>query len=94
MRNFMPAYYVYILECTDSRGNVSYYTGSTKNLLKRFQQHKSGKGAQYTKGKKLKLVYQEIYTSNLEARRREAEIKKWKREKKINLITSRGSDNG
>lgn len=88
----MPAYYVYILKCIDSKGNVSYYTGSTKNLLKRFQQHQKGEGARYTKGKKLKMVHYETYTTLTEARRREAAIKKWPQARKIELIKEKDSE--
>ncbi|MBD3353886.1 MAG: GIY-YIG nuclease family protein [Candidatus Lokiarchaeota archaeon] len=88
----VPAYYVYILKCIDKRGNVSYYTGSTKDLYKRFREHESGKGARYTKGKDLELVYYESYTSNTQARKREAEIKKWKQQKKMKLIESKECD--
>jgi putative endonuclease len=37
--------YVYILICCDG----SYYTGSTKQLEIRLEQHRSGKGANHTK---------------------------------------------
>lgn len=36
---------MYILKC----GNGAYYTGSTKNLDIRLQQHKNGEGANFTK---------------------------------------------
>ena len=38
-------YYTYMLRCKDN----SIYTGITNNLEKRFNKHKSGKGAKYTK---------------------------------------------
>lgn len=82
----MPAYYVYIIECTDKKGKITYYTGSTKDLYGRFQQHSNGTGAKYTKGKKLKLVHYEMFLSNSEARKREWEIKQWTLEKKKELI--------
>ncbi len=37
--------YTYILECSDG----SYYTGSIKDIVKRFQQHQKGEGANHTK---------------------------------------------
>jgi putative endonuclease len=37
--------YIYILECN----NGNYYTGSTKELEKRIEQHNNGEGANYTK---------------------------------------------
>ncbi len=63
------------------------YIGVTKNLQQRIERHKSGNGAEFTKRNKVyKLVYEEEFLSLLEARRRESQIKKWKREKKENLI--------
>ncbi|WP_349292815.1 GIY-YIG nuclease family protein [Elizabethkingia ursingii] len=34
----MKGYYVYIIKCADN----SYYTGVTRDLLQRLQQHQSG----------------------------------------------------
>ncbi len=36
---------MYILECSDR----TFYTGSTKNLARRFNEHRLGLGANYTK---------------------------------------------
>lgn len=41
----MNNYYVYIVLCEKD----SFYTGITKDLIKRFNNHKKGKGARYTK---------------------------------------------
>ncbi len=46
----MGSWFVYILEC----GDGSYYTGITCNLARRVAEHKSGKGARYTKIKGVK----------------------------------------
>lgn len=80
---FMP-YVVYILVCSDH----SLYVGCTNNLDKRLKQHNHSKnGAHYTKLRRpVNLVYKEEFGSLGEARRREAEIKSWRREKKIILI--------
>jgi putative endonuclease len=82
----MP-YFVYILKCADK----SLYVGCTNNLEKRLKQHNDSKwGAHYTKIRRpVKLVYSEQFKTLIEARRREAEIKGWRREKKLNLIDSR-----
>lgn len=82
----MPAYYVYIIECFDKKGKITYYTGSTQDLKKRFDLHVSGKGAKYTRGKKLKLAYYETLLSNSDARRREIEIKKLPLKEKKTLL--------
>ncbi len=77
-------YFVYILEC----GDLSLYVGSTNNLDKRLKQHNESKSAaHYTKIRRpVKLVYSEIFLTLREARRREYELKSWKRERKLALI--------
>ena len=87
----MPAFYTYMIECTDKNGNVSYYTGYTHDLYQRFRAHSEGKGAKYTRGKKLKLVYYETYTTRPEAMGRERELKTWSHEQKAALL--KGSEN-
>ncbi|MFA6909192.1 MAG: GIY-YIG nuclease family protein [Patescibacteria group bacterium] len=75
-------YCVYILLCSDH----SLYTGSTHNLKSRVAKHQSGKGPTYTKMRlPVKLVYFKCYATLTEARRREREIKGWRKEKKLNL---------
>jgi putative endonuclease len=77
-------YFTYILECADK----SLYVGCTNNLEKRLEQHNNSKcGAHYTKIRRpVSLKYSEIYSTLKEARKRESEIKSWKREKKLDLI--------
>ena len=77
-------FYMYILECSDK----SLYVGCTNDLEKRLNQHNNLKsGAHYTKIRRpVVLKYSEIFPSLLEARGREAEIKRWKREDKMELI--------
>jgi putative endonuclease len=79
-------YYAYILQCADG----SFYVGCTNNLAKRIKQHNESKwGAQYTKIRRpVVLKYFEEFKTLKEARRREAKIKSWRREKKIKLIKS------
>ena len=55
--------------------------------MSRIQRHKSGDGAEFTRRNKVyQVVYTETFPALLEARRREAQIKGWRREKKENLI--------
>lgn len=76
-------YQVYILR--GPRNHI--YVGVTSSLEKRINRHKSGDGAEFTKrNKAYSLVYTEIFSTLLEARRRERQIKGWRREKKENLI--------
>lgn len=76
-------YFVYIIECRDK----SLYTGITNNLERRFNEHKNGKGGHYTSSKKVKkIVYTEEQIDRSSALKREAQIKKLKRGKKLKLI--------
>ena len=79
-------YFVYILECKDG----SLYTGITNDIKRRFSEHKNGKGGHYTSSKKAKkIVHTEEHPDKSSALKREAEIKKWKRSKKMALIKSK-----
>lgn len=75
--------YVYILKCSDE----SLYTGWTTDLEKRLKTHNSGKGAKYTRARlPVEIVYFEEFEDKIEAMKREYEIKKLTREKKLQLI--------
>ena len=52
------------------------YVGYTNNISKRIRDHNLGKGAKFTKGRKWKLIYKEIYKTKSEAISREYYIKK------------------
>ena len=52
------------------------YVGYTKNINKRIMDHNSNKGAKFTRGRKWKLIYKEIYKTKGEAISREYYIKK------------------
>jgi putative endonuclease len=77
-------YFVYIVECSDK----SFYVGCTNNPEKRLEQHNNSKwGAHYTKIRRpVILRYKEQFKTLKEARRRESEIKGWRRDKKLELI--------
>ena len=79
-------HFVYILECVDK----SLYVGCTNNLEKRLKQHNDSKwGAHYTKIRRpVAFKYSETFPTLKEARKRESEIKGWRRVKKLNLIES------
>lgn len=78
--------YMYILECSDG----SYYTGSTKDLKLRFEQHQNGEGANHTKKRlPVKLVYFEEFNRIDEAFYREKQVQGWNRAKKEALINSK-----
>lgn len=76
-------YFVYLIECSDK----SIYTGITTDIERRFREHSLGRGGAYTRSKRVKKVlYTEQYPTRNEALKREAQIKSWRREKKLNLI--------
>jgi putative endonuclease len=76
--------YVYILT---SKRNGTLYTGVTTYLLNRVKEHKDDINEGFTKKYHVHtLVYYEQTESILAAIQREKQIKKWKREWKIELI--------
>jgi predicted GIY-YIG superfamily endonuclease len=78
-------FFVYILQCCDG----TYYTGYTNNLQERTRQHMNGKGAKYTKAHKPdRVAYFERFETRSQAMRREREIKKFSRQKKVELIAT------
>lgn len=78
-------YFVYLLECEDE----SLYTGITTDVERRFSEHQHGIGSNFTRAKKAKrIVYVEQHPDRSSAQKREAEIKKWSRKKKLILVAS------
>ena len=74
---------MYIIKCSDD----TFYTGSTKDLDRRLQQHQDGEGANYTsKRLPVELVYSEEYQRIDEAFYREKQVQGWSRKKKKALI--------
>ena len=78
--------YIYIVECADG----SLYTGWTVDVTQRVKAHNAGRGARYTRlHGPVKLVYAEELPDRVAAQKRELEIKRWPREKKLKLIRDR-----
>ena len=76
-------YFVYMIR--DSCSNL--YIGITDNPKQRLKYHNEKRGAQYTKrDSKFRIVFLEQHPTLVEARKREIQIKKWRREKKDALI--------
>jgi putative endonuclease len=68
-------YTVYILKSI----NGKYYIGCTDSIERRFKEHNSGM-SKYTKDKgPWNLVYKEEFATLSEARKREKQIKSWKK---------------
>ena len=94
MNEFNPqvgfhTYYVYIIT---NKYRSTFYIGMTNNLKLRLQQHKDnlehGIKTFASKYNLEFLVYYEKFVWVEEAIAREKELKKWRREKKMNLIRS------
>ena len=66
------SFFVYLLLCEDG----SYYTGYTKNVKSRFERHRRGHGARYTRMVRPKeVVYVKRFGSRAAAMRMERKIK-------------------
>ena len=80
------SYCVYILKCNDD----TLYTGITTDITKRLEEHNNTlKGAKYTRARRpVSLVYSENSQDRSSASKREYEIKKLSRDKKLELIAN------
>ncbi|MCR4311970.1 MAG: GIY-YIG nuclease family protein [Candidatus Uhrbacteria bacterium] len=79
----MEPWIVYMVRCSDG----TLYTGITKNLEQRVAKHNDGTGAKYTRSRlPVELVWHEVAMAESDARKREAEIKKWKRNDKFAFL--------
>jgi predicted GIY-YIG superfamily endonuclease len=78
---------VYLLRCIDG----SLYTGITKDVARRCEQHNAGTASRYTRSRRpVALVYQEAYSSRSLALKREAAIKVMSKLQKEALIRLAG----
>ena len=76
-------WFVYMLRCADG----SLYTGITKDVSRRCQQHNAGTASRYTRSRlPIVVVYQEVQRSKSLALKREAAIKALSRRQKEALI--------
>lgn len=81
---------VYILA---SKKNGVLYIGVTSNLSKRIWQHKNNEVKGFTEKYYVhRLVYYELHSDMNHAIAREKQMKKWRREWKINLIRKNNPD--
>ena len=79
-------FYVYIVT---NKGSTVLYTGVTRNLERRVQEHKDKLVPGFTSRYNIvKLVYYEVYENSESAVLREKRIKGGSRQKKIGLIES------
>jgi putative endonuclease len=76
-------YFLYMIKNSSNK----LYVGVTENPEKRLTTHNTKRGAQYTKRlPDFKIVFLEKYENLGQARKREIQIKKWRRDKKEMLI--------
>ena len=82
----MGDYYTYILS---NKGRTVLYVGVTNGLTKRVLQHRSGQTESFTQRYHCdRLVYFERFAKPSEAIAREKQLKRWRRQKKEELIAS------
>lgn len=83
MGRSISTWFVYILRCADG----TLYTGITKDLARRTEQHNAGTASRYTRSRcPVKLVYHEPQPSQSLALKREAAIKKLTRRQKLAMV--------
>ena len=76
---------MYLLLCDDG----SYYTGYTNDVASRFERHKKGHGARYTRLRRPeKVVYVEEFKTRGAAIRRELQIKSFSHRGKRELVSA------
>jgi len=76
-------YYTYVI-LTE---NNTLYCGYTDDVEKRFELHKSGKGAKYTRANKpVKIIYTACFDTKIEAQQEERRIKKMTRKQKLEVL--------
>lgn len=82
-KRYEGKWYLYIAECKDK----TLYAGVAKDVDKRIETHNKTNKCRYTRYRKpIKLTYTEEHPSYSVARKREAEVKKFSRKKKLALI--------
>ncbi len=80
----MQDYYVYILA---SKRNGTLYVGTTSDIAKRIVRHKNIRGSKFVQKYNVhRLVFYEKANGYREARKRERQLKWWKRKYKLAII--------
>ena len=82
----IDSWFVYIVRCSDG----SLYTGITKDVKRRCQQHDAGTASSYTRSRRpVKLAYHEARPDQSSALKREAAIKAMNRRGKLTMMQKR-----
>jgi putative endonuclease len=80
-------WFCYMLRCSDG----ALYVGAAKDLAVRLKRHNAGFGAKFTaKRRPVELVWWQAFETEKAAPGREAQLKGWRREKKLALLSSFG----
>jgi putative endonuclease len=81
-------YYTYVILTTSN----TFYCGYTNDVEKRFEMHKAGKGAKYTRSNKpLKIVYKVCFDTKSEAIKEEHRIKSLTKSEKLKFLKEFGN---
>ena len=81
-------WFLYMLQCSD----LTFYTGITKDLERRFKMHSEGRAARYTRTRlPVEMVYREKCRTRTEALTRECVVKALPKAKKLALIENGGT---
>lgn len=87
-----PEWHVYIVRCR----NDTLYTGITTDLARRIAEHngyRGTRGARYTRAHRpVNLVYSELADGRAQALRREREIKRLSKVRKLELIRAQRAE--
>jgi putative endonuclease len=78
-------HYFYLARCSDQ----SLYAGTCLDLAEREAKHNAGTGAKYTRSHRpVKFIYSRRFRTLSAARKYEAAVKKWDKQKKEELVIS------
>jgi putative endonuclease len=81
----LASWSVYIVLCSDG----SLYTGISTNVVRRFSQHRCGKGAKFFRGREaVSVIFVEGGHNRSSASRREFAIKKMPKASKLEIIAA------
>ncbi len=84
----LEGWYVYVLRCADN----TLYTGITTDVTRRLGEHNRGEGAKYTRCRTpVTLLFVEKAEDRSSASRRERDIKRLTRRRKLELVRAASS---
>ena len=82
-QNACAVWFLYIIECRTGE----FYVGITQNVEERVERHNKGLACRYTKYRTpVRLIHQEFCGDYSFARKREVEVKKFSKKKKLALL--------